>query len=185
MKAKRCRHCKQAFTPVRPLQTVCSPICALELIDKRKAKEQTKQEKIERQRIKERKLELKPIQYWLKRTEKAVNAYVVARDRSLGHGCISCGTYDAQAFHAGHFLSVGASSYSRFDADRNIHMQCSKCNLHLSGNLTNYEIGLVARIGAEEVDKLKNAPRVWKWSREALQGIEATYKAKIKALSSS
>ena len=181
MKPKRCRYCKKPFTPARPLQTVCSPSCAQQLIDSRKEKEQAKQEKIERQRIKERKLELKPLQYWLKRAEKACNAWVLARDRE--QGCISCGRFEAQAFHAGHHISVGASSALRFDP-ANIHKQCNQCNIHLGGNQAEYAMRLPARIGQEEADRLKNAPRSRKWTREECQQIEAEYKAKLKALSS-
>ena len=180
MNPKKCRHCKQPFTPVRPLQTVCSPICAQDLIDRRKAKQQAAAEKIERQRIRERKIELKPLQYWLKRAEKAVNAWVLVRDRE--QGCISCGRFEAQAFHAGHHISVGASSALRFDP-ANIHKQCNQCNIHLGGNQAEYAMRLPARIGQEEVDRLKNAPRSYKWKREECQAIEATYKAKLKEIS--
>lgn len=181
VKPRKCRcGCKVTFTPTKPLQTVAGPDCALRLIERRKAKQQAAADKAERQRIKERKLELKPLQYWLKRAEKAVNAWVLVRDREFG--CISCGRFEAQAFHAGHHISVGASSALRFDP-ANIHKQCNQCNIHLGGNQAEYAMRLPCRIGTEEFARLKNAPRSRKWTREELQEIEATYKAKLKALS--
>ena len=38
MKLKTCCHCKTKFAPVRPLQKVCSPICALEITRTDKAR---------------------------------------------------------------------------------------------------------------------------------------------------
>jgi hypothetical protein len=180
VKPRKCRcGCGQVFTPSRPLQTVSSPACALVLIERRKAKEQAAAEKIERADIKARKLELKPLQYWLKRAEKAFNAWVLVRDRE--QGCISCGRFEAQAFHAGHHVSVGASSALRFDP-ANVHKQCNQCNIHLAGNQEQYATRLPARIGQDEVDRLKNAPRSRKWQRAELQAIEQEYKLKLKGL---
>lgn len=179
-KPKKCRcGCGVTFTPTKPLQTVSSPDCAMKLIERRKAKLEDQVAKIERADIKARKLELKPLQYWLKRAEKAFNAWVLVRDRE--QGCISCGRFEAQAFHAGHHVSVGASSALRFDPC-NVHKQCNQCNIHLAGNQEQYATRLPARIGRDEVDRLKNAPRARKWMREELQAIEQEYKLKLKGL---
>lgn len=179
VKQKKCRNCKQLFTPARPLQTVCSPSCAQQLINSRKAKEQAKQDKIERQLIRERKLELKKPQYWLKRAEKAVNAFIRERDRD--QPCISCGTYDASEWHAGHWVSVGASSALRYDP-ANIHKQCHQCNWFEGGKSTDYEARLPARIGHAEFERVKYAKRERKWTREECQQIEAHYRAKLKEM---
>ena len=151
----------------------------MRLIERRKAKLEAQVAKIERADIRARKIELKPLQYWLKRAEKAVNAWVLVRDRE--QGCISCGRFEAQAFHAGHHISVGASSALRFDP-MNIHKQCNQCNIHLGGNQAEYAMRLPARIGQVEADSLKNAPRSRKWTREECQAIEAEFKQKLKGL---
>ena len=151
----------------------------MRLIERRKAKLEAQVAKIERADIRARKIELKPLQYWLKRAEKAVNAWVLVRDRE--QGCISCGRFEAQAFHAGHHISVGASSALRFDP-MNIHKQCNQCNIHLGGNQAEYAMRLPARIGQVEADRLKNAPRSRKWTREECQDIEAEFKAKLKEM---
>ena len=180
IKPRKCRNrsCRKVFVPGLPLQTVCGLPCAIALIDDRKAKQRAKQEKIERKQINERRLELKPLQYWLKRAEKAVNAFV--RERDKDEPCISCGTADSPEWHAGHFIPATAHA-TRFDPAC-IHKQCAKCNVFLGGNQTQYEIRLVAKIGQEEVNRLKNSPRSRKWTREECQGIEAEYKEKLNEL---
>lgn len=172
MKQKKCRYCKTLFTPTMPMQIVCGIECA-------KAIAKSKREKVEKANDRQRKEELQPIQYWLKRAEKAVNAFVRERDRE--QPCISCGTNDAAEWHAGHWKSVGANSALRFDP-ANIHRQCDQCNVFKGGNANEYEIRLPARIGQAEVDRLKHAPRVRKWTREECQAIEQEFKAKLKEL---
>ena len=172
MKQKKCRYCKTLFTPVLPMQVVCGIECA-------KAIAKKKREKVEKANDRQRKEELQPIQYWLKRAEKAVNAFVRERDRE--QPCISCGTNDASEWHAGHWKSVGANSALRYDLS-NIHRQCDQCNVFKGGNATEYEIRLPARIGQAEVDRLKHAPRLRKWTREECQAIEQEFKLKLKEL---
>ena len=171
-KQKKCRHCKTLFTPILPMQVVCGIECA-------KAVARKKREKVEKANDRQRKEELQPIQYWLKRAEKAVNAFVRERDRE--QPCISCGTNDASEWHAGHWKSVGANSALRYDLS-NIHRQCDQCNVFKGGNATEYEIRLPARIGQAEVDRLKHAPRLRKWTREECQAIEQEFKLKLKEL---
>ncbi len=167
------------FIPTRPLQTVSSPSCALVLIERRKAKQQAHVAKMERADIKARKLELKPIQWFQKKAQTAFNAYI--RDgRDKDKPCVACGVWDASEWHCGHFISVGASSATRY-TETNVGKVCSKCNTHLAGNLLEMEKGLVILFGQEEVDRLKNAPRSRKWDRAELQAIEQEYKAKLKA----
>lgn len=176
--ARKCRQCREPYHPLRPMQVACSPACALKLAARKRGKEEAKAAKVERAQIRVRKAELKPLQYWLKRAEKACNAYIRERDKGLP--CISCGVADSPEWHAGHFIPATAHAI-RFDP-ANIHKQCAKCNVFLGGNQTNYELRLAARIGQSEVDRLKNAPRARKWTREECQGVEAQYKAMAKAL---
>lgn len=160
---------------------ICSNIaCAVATADKIRNKKVAAEEKAARQRERQNQVERKPIEYWLKRAEKAVNALVRKRDEDLP--CISCGTWDAQVWHAGHFLPVGRAKSIRFDL-ANIHKQCNQCNIHYHSNATIYEIRLVAKIGQAEVDRLKTVPKERKWTREELQEIERAAKEALKALS--
>ena len=164
-------------------QKSCEAIeCAIKAGQARKAKEAAKKAKADRAEFRARKDALKPIQHFLKATERACHAYI--RERDKDQPCISCGTWDALEFHAGHFIPVGRAKSIRYD-EANISKQCDECNVHLNGNATAYEVRLIARIGKAEVERLKTAPKEKKWTREELKEIAATYRAKLKSLKDS
>lgn len=185
-KTRKCRICRQEYRPWSSTQRVCSPDCAVnlavlernkrELTEKRATKKELKAQK---KADKERLIEIQRPQYFLKKTERVVNAYCRERDRE--QPCISCGTYDAATWHAGHWIPVGRSSFLRYDP-ANIHKQCDACNVFKAGNSTEYEKRLPARIGQAEFDRIKYAPREKKWSREELAAIETDFRAKLREL---
>ncbi|EPL7679789.1 recombination protein NinG [Elizabethkingia anophelis] len=90
--------------------------------------------------------------------QKLVNAYVRKRDQVNDRGdfvCISCQTLKPkEQCNAGHYFSRGNYGSVRFDLD-NIHSQCIKCNMHLSGNLIPYRENLIKKIGQERFDQLE------------------------------
>lgn len=177
----KCKVCRKPYVKRSMTHKACSPDCAVVLVEKEKDRARKRQEAAQRAEYRQTKLSLKPLQYWLKRAQKAVNDYVRERDLKAGYGCITCGTHDATEYHAGHWISVGASSATRFD-EKNINRQCIQCNVFGGGKAQEYEARLPARIGRAEVDRLKNATRSKKWTREECQAIEAEYKAKLKGL---
>ena len=178
----RCPFCRTTYKPARMGQGCCLNLdCIILAGQARKAKEAAKQAKAERAAIRARKEALRPLQYWLKRAQKAVNSFCSARDLKAGHGCITCGTRDAVSWTAGHWISVGASSATRFDP-ANIHLQCHQDNFFKGGLAQEYEARLPARIGQAEVDRLKTAKRDRKWTREECQAIETEFRAKLKEL---
>ncbi len=174
-----CKYCKQPFVPERPGAIVCSVPCAIGLAEKKREKAVLEGVREMQRQVKARREAIQPLQYWLKRAERAVNAYVRERDRE--QPCISCGTFDAETWHAGHWISVGASSALRYDL-ANINRQCRQCNWFEGGRSADYEARLPAKIGQAEVDRLKHAKRERKWTREECQQIEAEFKAKTKEL---
>lgn len=179
---KRCRICKTPYTATRPLQPTCDSYdCKVAYALSIAGKIQAKREKTERKETKAQLSELKPLQYWLKRAQVAVNALRRAEDLRDGYGCITCDTHDAEEWHAGHWISVGASSGTRFDP-ANIHLQCRQCNYFGGGRAQEYEARLPARIGQAEVDRIKHAQRSYKWTREECQQIERDAKTKLKAI---
>lgn len=132
-------------------------------------------------RDRERRMEVKPLSYWMKRAQAAFNAWVRARD--AGKPCISCGKYHQGQNHAGHYRPAGSNPELRFEPD-NCHLQCSPCNSHLSGNLTAYRPALIAKIGLERVEWLEGPHEPKRYRKEDYQAIEAEYKAKLKELQS-
>jgi len=73
------------------------------------------------------------------------------RKRDEGQRCISCGTGTPE--QAGHFYSAGHHNALRFN-EYNVNLQCMRCNYFLSGNLINYRIGLLKKIGVVRVTQL-------------------------------
>ena len=180
--------CGVKFIPARlfqPWATIdCGVKIAMAKLEKKKAaakREQLRKEKEDRKVFKAQKDALKPLQYYLKRTQVAVNVLRRAQDLEAGYGCITCGTHDAEEWHCGHWISVGASSATRYDY-ANLHLQCRQCNYFGAGRAQDYEARVPARIGQAEVDRLKNAKRSKTWTREELLDIETSAKFRLKQL---
>lgn len=107
-----------------------------------------------------------------KKVQKMVNKKV--RERDAKEPCISC--QKGAIEHAGHYIAQGSTGALRFDPD-NIHGQCSQCNVWKHGNLIEYRINLVKKIGLERVERLeRHRHDVEKWTREDLEEIEKALK---------
>lgn len=169
---KRCAHCRESFTPRTPLAVACSVDCAVEVAAAARLIAERKTDKV-------RKLALKTRQDWLREAQAAFNAFIRARDAELG--CISCGQFHDRHWDAGHYRSVGAQPALRFD-ETNVHKQCVHCNQHRGGNIVEYRIRLVQKIGQSAVELLEIEHAPAKYSIEDAQRIKAVYKAKLKAL---
>ncbi|MNF79349.1 Bacteriophage Lambda NinG protein [compost metagenome] len=179
---KRCPSCRVMFTPARDSQTVCGEIeCAIAHGQSEKGRATTRRAlaDVERREIKVRKEKLKSRADHLKDTQVAFNAWVRERDAELP--CISCGRHHRGKYDAGHYRTVGSNPALRFEP-LNCHRQCSPCNTQLSGNIVNYRIALVKRIGAEAVDWLEGPHEPKKYTIEELKAMTADYRAKTREL---
>ncbi len=169
----------------------CEDLFISQLMEKTRAKAEQKRkkdtkdkEKAEMAEHRKRKDKLKRITHFHKKAEKACNAYIRERDKDAN--CISCDTplVFQDVYHAGHYKPQGSHKWIAYDED-NIHGQCEHCNIHRSGNLTEYRKRLVAKIGIERVERLENAGhhQIDKtYTREELLEIERYYKDKLKEL---
>lgn len=163
-----------------PLQYVCNPLCARRYAEVLKAKRERLARRQEKKEAKAALEKIKPKAKWLKEAQVFVNRYVRWRDRN--EGCISCGTKADVQYAAGHFRSRGAASHLRFNLD-NIHKQCNRrCNLALSGNLLEYEKGLIKRIGIERVEALKNNNDVCIQSIDEIKAIKKHFQELCKEI---
>lgn len=170
MKPKTCKTCKTLFTPERPMMSTCSLICALEYAKQIKKKANRKEKQEFNQNDK---------QFLTALAQTVFNKFIRTRD---GKYCISCGYKgDGRQFHAGHYKSQGGNSALRFD-ELNVHAQCSICNNHLSGNLANYRMNLIEKIGIQAVENLEQTKTTKRWTVEELKEIIETYKKKTKDL---
>lgn len=175
-KPRPCPVCSNGFVPVRPLQKVCSPRCAVRLKKVEAA--------AERARIKTRREAIKTIPQLIAEAQREFNAFIRERDRD--QPCICCGrplgTADVGgAYDCGHYRSVGSASHLRFD-ERNAHAQAKVCNRYGAGRAVDYRIGLVARIGREAVEALESDNRVHRWTREELTAKRDYYRARVREM---
>jgi Bacteriophage Lambda NinG protein len=172
LKPKKCRICRSEFTPRSRMQVVCGIDCATKLVA-------LNRQKAEARKLREDKVRAKPRSEWLKLAQTVFNAYIRKRDEHLP--CISCGRHHEGQYHAGHYRTVAAAPELRFD-ELNVHKQCSVCNNHKSGNITEYRINLAHRIGQAGVDYLEGPHEPKKFTVEELQEIIRKYREKIKLL---
>ena len=158
MKAKVCKVCKADFNPMRSLQAVCGPRCAIEHSSLTNT---NAREKARRKDDRKRKDAIKSRADWAKEAQAEFNKFIRARDSQLG--CVSCGQspYQGQR-HASHYRSVAAASHLRFNL-WNVHASCAQCNCMKSGNVVEYRIRLVSKIGAKRVEAIEcsNEPRTF------------------------
>ena len=132
--------------------------------------------KKERKVLKERREALKTRADYLREAQAAFNSFIRKRDEKLP--CISCGRFHTGSYDAGHYRSVGAMSSLRFD-ETNCHKQCVPCNQFKSGNILEYRLGLIKKIGQAAVDYLENDHPPLALSIEEIKAVKATYKEKL------
>lgn len=169
---RKCKVCPTRFQKRSMGHVACSPACAQILAERAREKKAKADYQARKQAIKTR-------SDWLKEAQAEFNGFIRERDASLP--CISCGRFHTGAYDAGHYRSVGSMPALRFNED-NCHKQCVPCNQHKAGNVVEYRIRLVERIGADRVAFLEGPHEATKYSIEQIKAIKAHYKAKRKAL---
>lgn len=178
---KKCRNaaCRSEFVPARPMQTACSVACAIALTQTQKARasrDEAKQERAARRAARER---IKTKGDYTREAQSAFNEWIRERDRDLP--CISCGRHHQGQYHAGHYRTVGANPELRFNP-LNVHKQCAPCNNHKSGDIVNYRINLVTRIGADQVEWLEGPHEPQRYTIEELKALKASFRAMTRSL---
>ena len=165
VKPSKCKACRLPFFRASAWQTHCrSEACAVAALEAAREK----REKAEAIGHRLKLADCRPLSHWHALTQAVVNALVQARDK--GKPCISCGTETSVQFEAGHWLSRGANPALRYDL-ANINLQCHGCNVFKSGNQAAYRVGLVARIGLAEVERLEGPQPLAKHTRESLAAL--------------
>jgi len=162
---KACKVCLEKFTPFNSMQQTCTKVeCCVSHGRKLQKKENRKAKKEFKEKHKTR-------SEWAKEAQAAVNSYIRARD--AGKPCISCDKPDngQHQRHASHYRSVGACSSLRFNTF-NIHASCATCNSVLSGNLLEYRIRLIKKLGVDRVE--------WLESQNGIVRYEIEYLARLK-----
>ena len=175
MQTKKCPMCKldlpkSSFTSTRAKYcNTCKRIHQLE------QRNEMMKRSMDRQRNKKPKtVTVESISALKKRAQKVVNRFCRERDKNAGLPCISCQVKPID--EGGHFWAMGSNSALRFD-ERNINGQCTQCNKWGHGNLLNYRLHLVEKIGKEDVEWLDQHHTDYKkWTREELLNLIERYK---------
>lgn len=119
-----------------------------------------------------------------KRLTTVFNRYIRLRDcKGTGKAlCITCRVEtELERSDAGHFVP-GNKYISRYD-ERNVNLQCLSCNRFRHSNPIHYFVELGRKWGAEvpyELEASMDVRRIY--SREELEEMIITYRAKVRAL---
>lgn len=177
---RKCKHCREYVTDwvKLPAGTFCSTEHAIEWANSAARKASKKEYKARTNELK-RYMLANDRSHWMKKAQIAFNAYIRARD--AGKPCISSGRPLVGKFDAGHYRSVGAHPELRF-CELNCHGQSVADNQHKSGNLVEYRINLISRIGLDAVEWLEGPHEPKKYTIDDLKEIEKEYREKLKKL---
>ena len=187
---RKCKYCKKATRDyiVINMSAFCSFDEAVKYASENKSKGAAIVKKSDDKKHAKRKREFKDNDKSLreKAAQSSCNAYIRKRDE--GEDCISCkGKVNFNSYvggsgvNAGHYKSRGGHASLRFEG-LNIHVQCFRCNVHLSGNIGPYRENLIDKIGLDKVEWLEGPHEPKKYTCAELKEIELLYKQKLKDL---
>lgn len=180
-KPARCKHCRQRLDR---LGEKLHQACVDPWLSANREKLRAKAVRAEKRQDAVKRKSFERIPDLIAAADKEFASYIRERDRQAGHDCISSGRpldWTGNQVDAGHYRSRGAASHLRYHED-NCHAQSKHDNRHLGGNIVQYRINLIARIGLARVEALEctNEPR--KWTHDELRAIRDEYRARVKQL---
>ena len=174
-KTKKCKVCRTEYIPGNAFQKVCGLDCAREMAGVQIKKEFNKETKRRKKELSDNDLS-----HQLKLTQQTFNKMIRLRDSELP--CISCQRHHSGQYHAGHYKTTASRPDLRFN-ENNVHKQCSACNNHLSGNVNEYRVHLINKIGLEAVEVLECEPKERKkYNCDELKDFRAELSRKIKGM---
>ena len=196
---RKCPICKDKFTPMyNTTQKTCNKIkCAIEQVDRDKAKKAVKDKKAASKD--KRELNRNTLKWQHDQTQKAFNRMRVLeelqwfKENGLEPSCISCGKeLGGDAWCCGHFKTRGAQGNLRYDRVNTYLQHNQRCNMRLSGdiegakNRRGYKKGLLIRFGKERgqeiLDYCESHTEVKKWTCDELEGMRAEFNKRIREL---
>ena len=178
-KNRKCSYCKKKVPAESALRSGLRAFCCMEHLmafAKSEAGQAVIQKAI-RQDTKEQLERIKTRSNWLSDAQDAFNAWIRWRDRDKP--CISCGRDHQGQYHAGHYRTTAAASHIRFHG-WNVHKQCAPCNNQKSGNIVEYRINLVRRIGEEKVRWIEENNETRRYDVEYLKRLKRVFQKKLR-----
>lgn len=114
------------------------------------------------------------ITYWRDKLWTAFKIFIKERDADV---CVTCGQHitggDKQA---GHFLTGASCPPTLYFHPKNVHPQCYRCNINLSGNWPEYYKFMEIRYGIETINELRTQKDLLKGERWSIE----RYKEELK-----
>lgn len=169
----KCKNCNTKFVAKRFLQKFCMETEECQEAAIKFTLDHNKQLK-EKKEADDWKVKKKEMVEGLKKmgdyeSDLQVEINAICRLLDEGNYCISCGKSGKP--QAGHYHSRGANTTLRFNLN-NLHLQCYRCNVELSANITGYNLGLIDWYGKAyqeyvEYELPKEYPLL-KWSKNDL-----------------
>lgn len=173
---RKCKNCGETFQKKQPLQYTCEILCAIEYAKKLEAKKKAKEWRVKKSEIKEK---LKTNRDYVRELQIVFNRYIRLSKESV---CISCNKdLSNEKFDAGHYRTAGGNPSLRFEP-LNVWPQCVKCNRDLHGQIIDYRINLVKKIGIDKVEWLESEHPPKKYTKDEIITLIKAYKQKIKEL---
>lgn len=103
--------------------------------------------------------------------------YIKKRDKGI---CFTCGAKaEGHNYHAGHFIPKSVGGIALYFHEDNVHGQCARCNIWLSGN--QYIYG--QRLGEEKCKELyRLKEQINKWGEKEYLEALIKYETKLQEL---
>ena len=176
---RTCKTCGKKFTTQFFNKTWCSTQCGYELAMQLKEKNQAKEAKEKREKMKEA---IQTTTDLRKLLQTEINAIVRAID--YGQPCISCG--NVTTLESGHYFHKSKTSARACTFHLwNLHGQCKYCNQNQHGSLHDYRLGVIKIYGQEIFDLIELLPEMYRnltWSKDELKEAIKTAKQILKEL---
>ena len=171
----KCKNCKVVFEPRQFNRKYCTKDECNDLHFEFLKAQMFKRVKKE---TKAKKKKAETVQSLMKSTQIVFNYWI--RKRDYGQPCISCQNPNPKKVNAGHYIPRNKSKFLTFNED-NLHLQCESCNNHMHGNIIEYRINLIKKIGIERVEYLEENRHITKkYLRSELLAITEKYKKLLK-----
>lgn len=168
LKEKRCPICGNMFKPVfSALQTVCSPLCAIEWNKTTEVDKRVKKMKIDTHSQEHRNT-----------LQEQINLLSRKIDIKFGYEmCIDdCGQGYGKQTDAAHYFSRKKNSTLRYNL-HNLHSANSQCNQWSDQHKEGYKRGLEKRYGRDYLDYVLQLPLMYKEIK--LSNVEVVEKLKV------
>jgi hypothetical protein len=85
---------------------------------------------------------------------KVFTKYIKQRDNNK---CVTCGrSSEGQGMGGGHYIAKAACGLDYYFSEKNVHAQCTYCNLVLEGNRPRYREFIIKKYGEEVLRDIEN-----------------------------